>query len=59
MVGLVKNPGTTFNGGEAGVFSTTVLVTGMMLACAVASCGSMVVMVGITLTGAVNPCGSL
>ena len=58
MVGSVNNPGPTFNGGEAGVFSTTMLVAGMMLACVVATCGSMVVMVGIMLAGAVNPCGS-
>ena len=58
MVGSVNKPGPTFNGGEAGVFSTTVLVTWMALACAVAPCGSMVVMVGITLVGVVNPCGS-
>ena len=58
MVGSVNNPGPTFNGGEAGVFSTTVLVIGMMLACAVAPCGSVVVMVGITLVGTVNPCRS-
>ena len=56
MVGLVKKPGPTFNGGEAGVFSTTVLVIGMTLACVVTPCSSMVVMVGITLAGAVNPC---
>ena len=35
MVGLVNNPGPRFNDGEAGVFSTTLLVAGMMLACAV------------------------
>ena len=58
MVGSVNNPGPTFNGGEAGVFSTMVLVTGMMLACAIIPCGSMVVMVGITLVGVVNPCRS-
>ena len=58
MVGSVNNPGPTFNGGEAGVFSTIVLVIGMTLACAVAPCSSMVVMVGITLVGTVNPCGS-
>ena len=57
-MGSINNPGPIFNSGEAGVFSTTVLVIGMMLACAVAPCGSMVVMVGITLAGAVNPCGS-
>ena len=57
-VGSVNNPRPTFNGGEAGVFSTTVLVAGMTLACAVAPCGSLVVMVGITLVGIVNPCGS-
>ena len=58
MVGSINYPRPTFNGGEAGVFSTMVLVTGMMLACVVVPCGSMVVMVGITLAGAVNPCGS-
>ena len=58
MVGSVNNPGPTFNGGEASVFSTTVLVARMTLACVVTPCGSMVVMVGITLVGAVNPCES-
>ena len=53
MVGLVNNLGPTFNGGEAGLFSTIVLVVGMALACAVTPYGSMVVMVGITLAGAV------
>ena len=58
MVGSANNPDPTFNDGEAGVFSTTVLVTGMTLACAVTPCGSMVVMVGITLVGTVKPCRS-
>ena len=58
MVGSVNNPGPTFNGGEASVFSTTVLVAGMMLACVVATYGSMVVMVGIMLAGTVKPCRS-
>ena len=58
MVGSVNNPGPTFNGGEDGVFSTIVFVIGMMLACVVTPCGSMVVMVGITLVGDVNPCES-
>ena len=58
MVVSGNNPGPTFNGGEAGVFSTIVLVAGMTLACVVATCGSMVVMVGINLAGDVNPCGS-
>ena len=58
MVGLVKNPGPTFNGGEDGVFSTIVLIVGTTLACVFVPCGSMVVMVGITLAGDVNPCGS-
>ena len=57
MVGSVNNPGPTFNGGEVGVFSTTVLVTRMTLECAVTPCGLVVVMVGITLVGVVNPCG--
>ena len=58
MVGSVNNLGPTFNGGEAGVFSATVLVAGMTLACVVTTCGSMVVMVGIMVVGVVNPCGS-
>ena len=58
MVGSVNNPRPTFNGGEAGVFSTTMLVARMTLACAVAPYGSMVVMVGIMLVGVVNPCES-
>ena len=58
MVGFVNKPGPTFNSGEAGVFSTIVLVARMALACAVAPCGSMVVMVAIMLAGAVNPCES-
>ena len=57
MVGSVNNPGPTFNNGEAGVFSTVVLIIGMTLACVFIPCGSMVVMGGITLGGAVNPCG--
>ena len=47
-----------FNNGEAGVFSTMVLIAGTTLACAVFPCGSVVVMVGITLAGVINPCGS-
>ena len=58
MVGSANNPGPTFNGGEAGVFSTIVLIAGMTLVCVVVPCGSMVVMVGITLASAINPCGS-
>ena len=58
MVGSVNNPGPTFNGGEDGVFSTTLLVAGMTLTCVVSTYGSVVVMVGITLAGIVNPCGS-
>ena len=53
-----NNPGPTFNNGEACVFTTIVLIAGMTLACVVTRCGSMVVMVGITLTGVVNPCRS-
>ena len=58
IVGLINKPRPTFNGGEASVFSTIVLVVWMMLACVVTPCSSMVVMVGITLAGVVNPCGS-
>ena len=39
MVGSVNNPGPAFNDGEDGVFSTTMLAIGMMLACVVATCG--------------------
>ena len=55
MVGSVNNPGSTFNGGEAGMFSNILLVAGMTLACAFSPYDSMVVIVGITLPGAVNP----
>ena len=55
MVGSVNNPWPTFNGGEDGVFSTLVLITGMTLAFVVTPCGSMVVTVGITLASAINP----
>ena len=55
MVVSTNNPGPTFNNGEAGVFSTMVLIAGMTLACVFIPCGSMVVMVGITLAGVVNP----
>ena len=53
-----NNPGPTFNNGGAGVLSTIVLIAGTKLACVVTPYGSMVVRVGITLDGAVNPCGS-
>ena len=56
MVVSTNNPGPTFNNGEVGVFSTIVLIAGATWACVVVPCGSMVVMVGITLAGVVNPC---
>ena len=58
MVVLENNPGPTFNNGVAGVLSTIVLIAGTTLACVGVPCGSIVVMVGITLVGAVNPYGS-
>ena len=58
MVVSTNNPGPTFNNGEAGVLSTIVLIAGTTLACVVAPYGSMVVMVGITLAGVINPCRS-
>ena len=58
MVVSTNNLGPTFNNGEACVFSTMVLIAGMTLACVVVPCGLIVVMVGITLAGAVNPRGS-
>ena len=58
MVVSANNPGPTFNNGGAGVLSTIVLIAGMTLVCVVTPCGSMVVMVGIMLAGAVNPCRS-
>ena len=56
MVVSTNNSGPTFNNGEACVFSTMVLIAGMKLVCVVIPCGSIVVMVGITLVGVVNPC---
>ena len=58
MVVSANNPGPTFNNGEAGVFSTVVLIVGTTLVCVFVPCGSMVVMVGITLAGVVNTCRS-
>ena len=58
MVGSASNPWPTFNNGYAGVLSILVLIAGMTLVCVVVPCGSMVVMVEITLAGAINPCGS-
>ena len=58
MVVSANNPGPTFNNQEAGVLSNIVLIAGTKLACVVTPYGSMVVRVGITLDGAVNPCGS-
>ena len=55
MVVSANNPGPTFNNGETGVLSTMVLIAGMTLVCMVFPYGSMVVMVGITLVGVVNP----
>ena len=55
MVVSENNPGPTFNNGEAGVFSTMVLIARMILVCVFVPCGSMVVMFGITLPGVVNP----
>ena len=49
MVVSKNNLEPTFNNGEAGVLSTIVLIAGTTLACVVIPCGSMVVMVGITL----------
>ena len=54
MVVSANNPGPTFKNGEAGVLSTMVLIAGTTLACVVFHYGSMVLMVGITLVGAVN-----
>ena len=58
MVVSTNNPGPTFNNGEVGVFSTIVLIVWTTLVCVVTPCGSMVVMVGITLAGVVYPCKS-
>ena len=58
MVVSANNPGATFNNGEAGVLSTMVLIAETTLACVIVPGGSMVVMVGITLAGVVNPCES-
>ena len=58
MVVSENNPGPTFNNGGVGVLSTIVLIAWTTLACVVIPCGSMVVMVGLMLAGAVNACGS-
>ena len=55
MVVSANNLGPTFNNGDAGVFSTVVLIVGTTLACVVVPGGSIVVMVGITLAGVVSP----
>ena len=55
MVVTTNNPGPTFNNGEAGVFSTMVLIAGMTLACVVIPCRSMVLIIGIKLVGVVSP----
>ena len=58
MVVSENNPGPIFNNGGADVLSIIMLIAWMTLACVVAPCGSMVVMVGIMLASAINPCGS-
>ena len=58
MVVSANNPGPAFKNGEAVVLSTMVLIAGTKLACVVIYCGSMVVIIGIMLVGAVNPYGS-
>ena len=58
MVGSVNKPGPTFNNGEAGMLLTMVLTMGTTLVCVLIPFESMVLMVGIMLAGAINPCGS-
>ena len=58
MLVLTNNPRPTFNNGEDDVLLTMVLIAGTKLSCVVIPCGSIVLMVGITLAGAINPCGS-
>ena len=55
MVVSANNPGPTFNNWEAGMLLTMVLTTGITFTCVVIPCGSMVLIVGIKLAGAVNP----
>ena len=54
----VNKPEPTFNNGEAGMFSTMVLTLGITLVCVVIHCGSMVLIIGIALAGAISPCRS-
>ena len=49
MVVSTNNPGPTFNNGEASMLSTMVLTAGITFVCVVIPCGSMVLIVGITL----------
>ena len=58
MVVSANNPGPTFNNGEAGMLSTMVLTAGITLGCVLIPCGSMVLIIGITLAGDVSPYGS-
>ena len=58
MVVSTNNLGPTFNNGEAGMLSTMALTAGITLACVVIPWGSMVLIVGIMLVGAIIPCRS-
>ena len=58
MVVLAKNLRPTFNNGEVSMSSMMVLTEGIMLAGVFIPCGSMVLIIGITLATAVSPCRS-
>ena len=58
VVVLENNLGPTFNNGEDGMLSTMVLTAGITFVCVVIPCRSMVLIIGITLAGAISPYGS-
>ena len=58
IVVSTNNPRHTFNNGEASIFSTMVLATGITLVSVVIPCESMVLIVGIMLVSAISPCRS-
>ena len=55
MVVLKKNPGPTFNNGEAGMLSSMVFTVGITLVGVVGPCKLMVLIIGIMLVGVVSP----
>ena len=58
MVVLENNPRPAFNNGKAHMLSTMVLTARITLVGVVYPCGSMVLIIGITLADAVSTCRS-